>query len=111
MHPVRLAPLLWAAACVPEPGVESRALYELERLAFVPPARCTLDEYTSWPFADCSPMLVKLELIDCSWPSVSPGSGALRVQVLFAATCVAQSRWYRKPNGTSSILSSCTMSQ
>lgn len=54
MHPLRLAPLLWAAACAPAPGVESRALHELERLAFVPPARCTLDEYTSWPFADCS---------------------------------------------------------
>jgi len=46
--------LLWAAACAPTPGVEARALYELERLAFVPPARCTLDDYTSWPFADCS---------------------------------------------------------
>lgn len=49
MHGARLALLPFIAACAGEAAPESRALYELERLAFVPPAECIL-----WPSSDLS---------------------------------------------------------
>jgi len=48
------AGLLLAAACAPSEAAEPRALYELERLAFIPPARCSLTEFSSPRNADCS---------------------------------------------------------
>jgi hypothetical protein len=41
-------------ACSPPPSPGSRELQELERLAFVPPARCLLVEVSPPPFADRS---------------------------------------------------------
>jgi len=54
VQPARLALVLCLAACAPAGERASRALYELERLTFVPPARCSLVEYSPPPYADCS---------------------------------------------------------
>ncbi len=78
-----LAPLLFLGACGGSGGTESRALHELERLAFVPPASCQL-AYSRIPFSDCSlPRALVFDQFEFTrgdleyyWPDREPGADA-----------------------------------
>ena len=50
---VRLSPLLLLAGCSRSGEAGTRALHELERLAFIPPARYSLESFPG-PLSDCS---------------------------------------------------------
>ncbi len=66
------------AACTPQEAGTTRALHELERLAFIPAGACAIEGFVG-PWADCSisrPILVdRFEVTRRDWQHYFPGEG------------------------------------